>query len=92
MFSLRWSWNLACRIARWLMVATLIVFFAPIAICFLIAIFAFLPKGHVWANYWGHLLAEGTKGIWYSIFGPQRVRIHRPHRRHWRGRYQHRGS
>jgi hypothetical protein len=74
-------WDFALRVARWMLLAMLLLMLLPFVLLLLAAIWLLTPKGRIWSNYWGHTLAEGTKAMWHWIFGPPKVRIHRPHRR-----------
>jgi hypothetical protein len=65
-------------IARWILLAMLALTLLPLLLLLLAGIWLLTPKGRIWSSYWGHILAEGTKAVWHWIFGPPKVRIHRP--------------
>jgi hypothetical protein len=75
------TWRIVVRLARWLTLITLLLVLAPILLFLGISILILAPKGRVWGTFWGTTLANATTGLWHKVFGPPRVRIHRPHGR-----------
>jgi hypothetical protein len=76
------TWKIAFKVARWVTLTALLLTVLPMLALLFLGIFILVPKGRTWSGYWGHTLAEGTRAIWHWIFGPPKVRIHRPPHRH----------
>ncbi|MBE0541002.1 MAG: hypothetical protein IH623_06430 [Verrucomicrobia bacterium] len=73
--------RIAFRVARWVLMAALVLTLMPLLLLIVLGIWLLSPKGRVWTSYWGHVLANATTGVWHWMFGPPKVKIHRSHNR-----------
>jgi hypothetical protein len=78
MSSLSPAWNNVLRVARWFLLAALVVTLLPVLLAFGLGILILAPKGRIWGTFWGNIFANGATGLWHKVFGSPRVRIHRP--------------
>ena len=79
MSSMNSTWKIVFKIARCVLLVALLVVLLPVVLFLVIGVLILVPKGHVGGTFWGTALANAATGLWHRVFGPPRVRIHRPY-------------